>query len=122
MGFHGTSPKCYVPKKLPSFILMESEIDALIAGSNKTLACFLQLLKETAMRSGEAFRLKWTDIDFERRVIVLNEPEKGSNPRVRRISNKLVEMLNSLPRKSEKIFPNKTLASLKTHISPQESV
>ncbi|MEM3010422.1 MAG: tyrosine-type recombinase/integrase [Candidatus Bathyarchaeia archaeon] len=113
LGLSWDKPKCYVPKKLPSFIPMESETDALIAGSNKTLACFLQLLKETAMRAGEAFRLKWTDIDFERRVIVLNEPEKGSNPRVWRISSKLVEMLNSLQRKSEKIFPNKSLASLK---------
>ena len=33
------------------------------------------------MRSGEAKRLQWTNIDSERRIITLNEPEKGSNPR-----------------------------------------
>ncbi|MEM3728785.1 MAG: tyrosine-type recombinase/integrase [Candidatus Bathyarchaeia archaeon] len=113
LGFSWQKPKCHVPKKLPSFIPMEAEIDALIAGSNKTLACFLQLIKETAMRAGEAFRLKWTDIDFERRIVVLNDPEKGSSSRVWKISTKLVEMLNSLPRKGEKVFPNKSLASLK---------
>ena len=113
LGLSWDKPKCKVPKKLPSFIPKESEIDALIAGSNKKLACFIQIIKETAMRAGEAFRLKWTDIDFERHLIVLNEPEKGSNPRVWKISNKLVEMLKSLPKKSERVFPNKTLASLK---------
>ena len=116
LGFLGLSwdkPKCKVDIKLPGFIPMESEIDALIAGSNRYLACFLQLIKETAMRAGEAFRLKWTDIDFERRIIILNEPEKGSNPRIWRVSGKLIEMLNSIPRRGEKVFPNKSLASLK---------
>ena len=113
LGLSWDKPKCKVIRKLPSFIPMESEIDALIAGSNKKLAAFLQLLKETAMRAGEAFRLKWTDVDFERRLIILNEPEKGSNPRIWRISTKLVEMLKNLPKRNERIFPNKTLASLK---------
>ena len=113
LGLSWDKPKCKVIRKLPSFIPMESEIDALIAGSNKKLAAFLQLLKETAMRAGEAFRLKWTDVDFERRLIILNEPEKGSNPRIWRISTKLVEMLKNLPKHNERIFPNKTLASLK---------
>ena len=113
LGLSWEKPKCYVERKLPSFIPLESEIDALIAGSNKRLACFLQILKETAMRAGEAFRLKWTDIDFERRLIILNEPEKKSNPRIWRVSGKLIDMLNSLPRQSEKVFPNKSLASIK---------
>ena len=41
-------PKCRVERKIP-FIPMEKEIDASIAGSNKKLAAFLQLPKETAM-------------------------------------------------------------------------
>ena len=117
LGLSWEKPKCHVPKKLPAFIPMEQEIDALIAGSNRRLAAFLQILKETAMRAGEAFRLKWTDIDFERRLIILNEPEKGSNPRVWKVSQKLMQMLNALPRKGERIFPNKTLASLKDTFS-----
>lgn len=43
---------------------MEKELDALIAGA------------------GEALRLEWTDIDFERCIITLNKPEKRSNPRM----------------------------------------
>ena len=46
-------PKYKTIKKLP-FIPSEEEIDQVIAGSNNKTATFLQLLKETGMRSGEA--------------------------------------------------------------------
>jgi integrase len=48
------------------FIPVESEIDQLIAGCgalSKQTPIWLQLLKETGMRMGEAFRLTWGDID-----------------------------------------------------------
>src|SRR3989304_8510872 len=54
-GMQWEKPKCPVTRKIP-FIPTEQEIDALIAGCNKKLATFLQLLKETAMRCGEAKR------------------------------------------------------------------
>ena len=51
-------------RKLP-FIPTELEIDQLIAGCSNRLAAFLQLLKETGMRCGEACGLlKWTDLDL----------------------------------------------------------
>jgi integrase len=106
-------PKCKVERKFP-FIPTEEEIDSLIAGSGKKTSTFLQLLKETAMRCGEAKRLQWTDIDFERRTARLNLPEKGSNPRIWRISPELSAMLNSLPRKSDKVFGNGPITSTKT--------
>ena len=111
-GMKWEKPKCRVEKKIP-FIPMEKELDALIAGSNRKLAAFLQVLKETAMRSGEAKSIMWSNIDFERHLIILNAPEKGSNPRIFRISQELVDMLNALPKTSEQIFPNKSLNSLK---------
>jgi len=90
-------------QKLP-FIPLESEIDALIAGCGKKTATVLQLMKETGVRIGEAWRLKWMDIDFEAGTITVNEPEKNSNPRILKMSNKLVAMLNALPKRSEKVF------------------
>lgn len=56
------------------------------------------------MRSGEAWHLKWTDIDFKNGALTLNEPEKYGNPRMFKISSTLVAMINTLPRKSENIF------------------
>jgi len=115
LKFDGKSwnrPKCPLTQKFP-FIPTEQEIDALIAGSGKKNAAFLQALKETAMRSGEAKRLKWIDIDREKCVITLNEPEKGSNPRMFKVSGTLIEMLNALPKQSEQVFIG-SLKSMKT--------
>jgi integrase len=92
-------------RKLP-FIPTESEIDQLIAGCGKKTSAFLELLKETAMRVGEANRLEWSDIDLTRRTITLNYPEKGGNPRIFKVSQKLINMLNSLPKKDGKVFGN----------------
>jgi len=90
-------------RRIP-FIPLESELDQLISGANRKMAAFLQLLKETGMRSGEALSLKWTDIDFKNNTVTLNEPEKHGNPRVFKISSTLIAMLNMLPKKHERIF------------------
>ncbi|MEJ5327372.1 MAG: tyrosine-type recombinase/integrase [Candidatus Bathyarchaeia archaeon] len=97
-------PRCTVPESIPSLIPTEQEIDCLIAAAPRKLSAFLLLIKETAMRRGEAQRIKWTDIDFERCTITLNEPEKRSNPRMWKVSPQLIAQLNALPKTSEKVF------------------
>ena len=92
------------PTRQIPFIPTESELDQLIAACGRKTGFFLQLLKETAMRCGEANRIEWTDVDFHRRIIVLNKPEKNGNPRIFNVSRKLVDMLNSLPRKDKRVF------------------
>ena len=99
-------------RQLP-FIPTEREIDQLIASCGKKTATFLQLLKETAMRAGEAWRLRWVDVDFEKNTIRIT-PEKGSEPRIFKISRKLASMLNALPRRDERVFGNASLASIRT--------
>jgi integrase len=112
-GMKWEPPRCNITRKIP-FIPTEQEIDELIAGMPPTLATFLQLLKETAMRSGEAKKLKWADVDFQRRIITLNEPEKGSLPRIfNNLTGKLLGMLNALPRTSLYVFGDCTINSLK---------
>jgi integrase len=93
-------PKYRATETLP-FIPTEKEIDELIAGSSKQIATYLQLLKETGARRGEAFNLKWTDIDFVNNTVRIT-PEKGSNPRIFRISAKLATMLHTLPKTDNK--------------------
>jgi integrase len=96
-------PKCTVDEKFP-FIPTEAEIDALIIGSHKKLAAFLQLLKETAIRSGEAHQIQWTDIDAQQKIITINKPEKHSNARMFKVSTKLIEMLNNMPKTCTHVF------------------
>jgi integrase len=96
-GLYWEKPKCNVVRKL-HFIPLEEELDALIAGCGKKTSTFLRLLKETAMRAGEAKSILWTEVDTERRLITLNSPEKGSNPRVWKVSAKLIGLLNSMPK------------------------
>jgi len=95
-------PRYQSTRKLP-FIPTEEELNNLIAGCNKKTATFLQLLKETGMRCGEAFMLNWTDFNFENRSVDVT-PEKGSNPRQLKMSSQLIAMLNSLPKEKPKPF------------------
>ncbi|MCW4047686.1 MAG: tyrosine-type recombinase/integrase [Candidatus Bathyarchaeota archaeon] len=96
VGGKWEAPLYQTVRKLP-FIPKETEIDQLIAGCSQRMATFLQMLKETGARCGEIWNLNWEDIDFESKVVNIT-PEKNSNPRVVHLSNKLIEMLQKLPR------------------------
>jgi integrase len=86
-------------RKLP-FIPIEAEVDQLIAGSGPKTATLLQLLKETGMRIGEAWRLQWTEVDMVSNTVRVT-PEKGSNPRMFKLSGKLMAMLDSMQRRTK---------------------
>ncbi len=104
------SPPAYrYSSKLP-FIPIEAELDALVNGCGPKTSIFLQILKETGIRAGEAQRLRWADIDFERCTIRVT-PEKGSEPRIIKVSSNLISRLLTLRsrnrvRDSERIFAN----------------
>jgi len=103
-------------KSIPQlpFIPQESEIDQLIAACSPRMASFLQLLKETGMRPGEGWQLKWTDIDTVTRTLRVT-PKKGSNPRIFHISIKLTAMLETSPRDyGDRIF-SRAAMHLKHH-------
>lgn len=99
-------------QKLP-WIPLESEIDALVAGCSRKVATFLQLLKETWCRSGEAWQLEWTEVNSEHNVITINMPEKNGLPRQFKVSSKLIAMLNALPKRSHRVFGDSILNVLR---------
>ena len=99
-------PKHQQLERLP-FIPTEKEIDDLIAHSGWKLSVALKIAKETGARVGEIAKLRWVDIDKERRTITINSPEKRSNPRILNISSELINMIERLPKKSEWIFPSR---------------
>jgi integrase len=105
-------PRCNVEETIP-FIPTEQEIDALISAAPKKLSVFLLLLKETAMRRGEAKRIEWINIDSEKNTITLNHPEKHSNSRMWKVTPQLVAQLNALPKNSTKVFGDSRMDTLK---------
>jgi integrase len=116
IGLTWEAPFYEIIRKLP-FIPTEQELDDLIAGSPNVLAAFLQLLKETGMRRGEAIVTPWKDVDLERRIIYCNNPEKGSNSRIfSELSGKLLNILNNLPRENDLVFGTSTMNMLKNQL------
>ena len=97
-------PRYHRVDTLP-FVPLEKEVDQLVSACGKKTATFLQLLKETGIRPGEAWALRWKDLDFERGSATIT-PEKGSNARQLKISSHLIAMLNALPHPYEYCFRN----------------
>jgi integrase len=95
-------PHYNIPKRLP-FIPTEEEIDTLITGTGTTLSAILQLLKETGMRIGELTQLTNESIDYVRKTVNIL-PEKGSNPRILPLSDKMLTMLRTLPYTHKTLF------------------
>lgn len=101
-GITWTKPFYKRVETLP-FIPSEKEIDALIARMNYCIAALLQLLKESAMRPGEAWNLRWIDVDSERSCVTIT-PEKHSRPRQCKVSSQCLAMLYTIPKTSEYVF------------------
>ena len=97
-------PPHYAQEEIIPFIPFEAELDCLISACrSKRLAAYLQCLKETFGDPAEALGLRWIDISGN--TITINKPCKGHLPRQLQVSNKLLSMLNSLPKTHERIFP-----------------
>ena len=78
------------------FVPLQTELETLIdASRNVREATLLRLLYETGMRIGEATRLQFKDFDFEKKTVRV-KPEKGSNARELKLSDRLVAMLKDL--------------------------
>lgn len=90
---------------------LEGEIDQLISALGPKTATFLQLIKETATRLGEAWNLKWIDLDFERGCVRV-APDKNSKPRQRKVLTRLLAMLMNLPASGEYVFRNGDIDSI----------
>ncbi len=116
-GFKWERPRYQRTEKLP-FIPLEAELDALISGTGPKTSAVLLLLKETACRVGEAWNLKWTDIDFERGIVNI-VPEKKSRPRQFKLSNKLCSVLSRQPKANSRVFGGRDLENFRINFQDQ---
>jgi len=106
------NPPVYKETRTLPFIPTEKELNQPISCCGPKTATFLQLLKETAVRAGEAHSLEWKDVDQERRTITVT-PEKHSNPRILTVSGRLIAMINALNKGSNKVFGEALLGSIR---------
>jgi integrase len=97
------NPPKYKPTEAMPFIPLESEVDQLISGMGRRMSAFLQLLKETGIRPGEGWQIKWSDLDTERKTITV-QAEKHSYSRTLKLSDRAIAMLNLQKRQGKYIF------------------
>lgn len=96
----------YTQEDHEPFVPDETELDALISSAtSKLLGAYLQCLKETFGDPTEVLRVKWLDVDTNKKAISIRYPVKNHLPRTLQVSNRLLAMIEALPRKDERIFP-----------------
>jgi integrase len=109
----------YKAQEKPIWIPTESEIDTLISATGKRTSIYLQLLKETGIRAGEADNLKWINIDSER-CLILVASEKNGTPRTLKVSKQLIGRLESLHKdNSSKVFGERSANTMRSTFSRQ---
>jgi integrase len=89
----------------------------LIASLPRKLSIFTRVVKETGARSGEIWSLTWEDVDFERNIIQINYPEKGSRARSIKVNGQTISVLSRLPRNSRFVFRSSPENKLKNFLS-----
>ena len=74
-----------------------------------------------AMRRGEAWYVKWTDLDLKNNVVTCNNPEKNSKPRTFTISNELTAMLDRQKRKNQYVFGGYPISAIARTFTKQRA-
>jgi integrase/predicted RNA-binding Zn-ribbon protein involved in translation (DUF1610 family) len=96
----------YTQETIEVYVPDETELDALInASKSKLLAAYLQTLKETFADPSEALRIRWLDVDTNQKTISIRYPCKNHLPGTFEVSNRLLAMIDALPRKDDRVFP-----------------
>ncbi|MBM6581764.1 site-specific integrase [Microvirga sp. BT689] len=87
--------------------LEEGETNALVSAasaSNWYLLPFIALAIETGMRRGELLSIRWKDVDLTAPTVRILKTKNG-HPRTIPLTPKAIEVLTSLDRKDERVFP-----------------
>lgn len=81
--------------------------DAIEKDTNLQAANLMRMALYTGMRRGELFRLKWSDIDFERNFIHLRDPKGGKSQKIPLNESARELLINHVKTGSEFVFPGK---------------
>lgn len=106
-GLNWIKPR-FVREDKPIFLPLETELDILISKSYYRMSVFLQLLKETGADAGEAWKLRWIDINTENKTVAIT-PTKNHNSRIVPISSNLLSRMSRLKHENDRVFGCKSL-------------
>jgi len=105
--------------------LTEEETERLLkvldAWPFKQTAAFIRFAMFTGCRRGELFKMKWGDVDVERKLLTLRAPKGGKTETIP-LSDAALSAIAELPRKSEYVFPGREGAMLTDFKGPWERV
>jgi len=87
----------------------------------KQTAAFIRFAMYTGCRRGELFKIKWVDVDLERKLLTLRAPKGGKTETIP-MSDAALSAIAELPRKSEYVFPGRGGAMLTDFKGPWERV
>ena len=76
---------------------LSSLLDVLKAWPDKMSVAYIKFAMYTGIRRGEQFKLRWKDIDLNRKTAALVEP-KGKKDQVIPLSNEAIKVLQNVPR------------------------
>jgi integrase len=105
----------------PIFVPLENELDQLICKATLKMSVFLELLKETGADSGEAWKLRWIDVDIQRKTVSIT-PTKNHNARNLPIGSHLLSRILRLPHKNERVFACKSLDDFRRRYEDMKNV
>ena len=123
--FDGKNPvenvnKPRLDNKVTEF-LMDEEVTRLLETLNgwpcKQSADFVRIGLYTAMRKGEILKLKWENVDVERKMIIIRDPKGGVSETIP-ISDEGIAVFQGIERTSEYVIPGPDGGMKKTFRDP----
>lgn len=83
------------PRPDKSFSFMDEDLEKLFSLEDKTFSAFLKVTYYSLGRRSEVLKLKWSDLDFKRKIIKFVTP-KSQSPEIIEMAEKLIPVFQSL--------------------------
>ncbi len=117
VGF-GKLPEEQIPLRIMT-LEEERRLGASVASCNSVIGAYVAILGETGLRKSEGLRMKWADVNFEKKMLTVPRSKTGE-PRYIPLSDYAIEWLSSLHCYSDSpwVF---TLSSGKPLKAPRDS-
>jgi integrase len=92
----------YVQDEADVYLAAREELDLMVSAARKKMSTFLKTLDETLADPEEIIRCDW--LDLHGNILSIGHPVKGHLTGKYELTPQLVQMINALPRKNERIF------------------